>query len=157
MLEAGAIDALISNDVPLALLGGSPKVARLFPDYETVERDYYRRTGIFPPMHVVAVRKELVSRRGLVEALFRAFTKAKDLAEEKYREGAAKQHWFVITPWFSELFEKNRRLLGEDWWPYGVRANRTAIDTFLRYHQEQGLSRGLLRCEDIFVPTLLDT
>ena len=63
----------------------------------------------------------------------------------------------VITPWFSSLFEENRRLLSEDWWPYGVAKNRTAVDTFLRYHHEQGLSRQLLTSEEMFVPALLDT
>ena len=74
-----------------------------------------------------------------------------------YQEGAAKQHMSLITPWFSELFAENRDLLGEDWWPYGLRRNRHAVDTFLRYHFEQGLSRRLLTSEDIFVPELLGT
>lgn len=157
MLEAGEIDALISVDVPQAVLDGSPKIARLFTDYESVERDYYRRTGIFPPMHIIAIRRELATRPGLAQAVYRAFTHAKDLAENKYRDDALKQHMSVITPWFSKLFEQNRRLLGEDWWPFGVSANRKAVDTFLRYHHEQGLSKQRLACEDIFVPELLDT
>lgn len=156
MLESGEIDALVSVDVPEAVLSGSPKVARLFPDYETVEREYYRRTGIFPPMHIVAIRKDAV-RPGLVEAVYNAFCAAKELTQQKYRDGASKQHMNVITPWFSKQFEDNRRLLGEDWWPYGLAANRHAVDTFLRYHHEQGLSRRRLTCEDIFVPELLDT
>jgi ABC-type nitrate/sulfonate/bicarbonate transport system substrate-binding protein len=157
MLEAGDIDALISVDVPQAVLDGSPKVARLFPDYEAAERDYYRRTGIFPAMHVVVIRRDLARQPGLAQAIYHAFCRAKDLAQQKYRDQASKQHMSVITPWFSALFEENRRLLGEDWWPYGISANRKAIDTFLRYHYEQGLSARLLTCEDIFVPALLDT
>jgi 4,5-dihydroxyphthalate decarboxylase len=157
MLEAGEIDALISVDVPQALLDGSPNVARLFPDYETVERDYYRRTGIFPLMHVIAVHKELAAKPDVMTAIYRAFTEAKESAARQYRDGMAKQHMALMTPWFSELFAENRRLLGEDWWPYGVDANRTAVDTFLRYHHEQGLSTRELTSEDIFVPTLLET
>ncbi|MEW2515363.1 4,5-dihydroxyphthalate decarboxylase [Streptomyces sp. NPDC046870] len=157
MLESGEIDALISVDVPQAVLDGSPKVARLFPDYEAVERDYHRRTGIFPPMHIIAIRRELAHRPGLARAVYDAFTQAKELAERKYLDDAMKQHMSVITPWFSALFEENRRLLGDDWWPYGVAANRKAIDTFLRYHHEQGLSKRKLTSEDIFVPELLDT
>ena len=76
---------------------------------------------------------------------------------DRYRQGAAKQHMEVITPWFSSHFAENRALLGEDWWPYGLAANRTAIDTFLRYHHEQGLSRNLLTSDDIFAPAFLDT
>ena len=157
MLVSGEIDALISVDVPQALLDGSPRVARLFPDFEAVEREYYRRTGIFPPMHVVAVRAELADEPGLVEAVYRAFCRAKDVAAQRYRDGAAKQHMALLTPWFSSLFAANRALLGEDWWPYGLRANRHAVDTFLRYHHEQGLSRRLLTSEDVFVPALLGT
>lgn len=157
MLESGEIDALISVDVPQALLNGSTKIARLFPDYETVERDYYRRTGIFPQMHVVAVPREMATRTELMTSVYRAFCQSKEIAQQKYRHGALKQHMGVITPWFSKHFEENRALLGEDWWPYGLDANRTAVDTFLRYHHEQGLSRRLLTSEDIFVPALLDT
>jgi 4,5-dihydroxyphthalate decarboxylase len=158
MLEAGEIDALLSVDVPQALIDGSTKkIRRLFPDYESVERDYYRRTGIFPMMHLVAIRRELVDEPGLVRSVYRAFAQAKDIVQERYRAGAAKQHMAVITPWFSELFAENRALLGEDWWPYGVGANRHAVDTFLRYHQEQGLSRDPLTSQDIFAPELLDT
>jgi 4,5-dihydroxyphthalate decarboxylase len=157
MLESGEIDALISVDVPQALLRGSTRIARLFPDYEEVERDYYRRTGIFPPMHLVAVRKELAHRTEVLRSVYRAFVEAKDLAERAHREDARKQHMSLVTPWFSSLFERNRALLGEDWWPYGLGANRKAVDTFLRYHHEQGLSRRLLTSEDIFVPEFLDT
>jgi 4,5-dihydroxyphthalate decarboxylase len=157
MLEAREIDALISNDVPHAVLNGSTKVARLFPDYETVERDYYRRTGIFPTMHIVAIRRELAGQRDLVGALYRAYSEAKELVQQAYRDDAAKQHFEVITPWFSELFAENRALLGEDWWPYGLKRNLTAVDTFLRYYYEQGLSQRRLTSEDIFVPELLDS
>jgi 4,5-dihydroxyphthalate decarboxylase len=63
----------------------------------------------------------------------------------------------VVTPWFSELFAENRRLLGDDWWPYGLRKNRTAVDTFLRYAYAQGLTPRPHTSADIFVPALLDT
>jgi ABC-type nitrate/sulfonate/bicarbonate transport system substrate-binding protein len=158
MLETGEIDALLSVDVPRSVLDGtSTTIRRLFPDYESVERDYYRRTGIFPMMHVVAIKRELVEQPGLVEAIQRAFVESKRIVQDHYRENAAKQHMAVITPWFSELFAENRALLGEDWWPYGLAANRKAVDTFLRYGHEQGLTQRLLTSEDIFVPSLLDT
>ncbi|WP_019925240.1 hypothetical protein [Nocardia sp. BMG111209] len=157
MLESGEIDALVSVDVPRSLLQGSTRIARLFPDYETVERDYYRRTGIFPQMHIVAVPRDIALRGDLMKSVYRAFCEAKEIAQRKYRDGASKQHMAVVTPWFSRHFEENRALLGEDWWPYGVAANRKAIDTFLRYHHEQGLSKRLLTSEDIFAPALLDT
>ncbi|HLR99976.1 MAG TPA: 4,5-dihydroxyphthalate decarboxylase [Mycolicibacillus parakoreensis] len=156
MLEAGEIDALVSVDVPEGILRDSPRVAPLFADAESVERDYFRRTGIFPIMHTVVVRRELLERHpGLATALYRGFRDAKDVAMAHYRDGMTKQHMSVMTPWFSALVDKNRRLLGEHWWPSGVDANREAIDTFLRYHFEQGLSRRRLVCEDIFAPELL--
>jgi ABC-type nitrate/sulfonate/bicarbonate transport system substrate-binding protein len=155
MLETGEIDSLVSVDVPQSVLDGSPNVRRLFPDYESVERDYFRRTGIFPPMHVVAIRKEFVEEPGLVRAIYQAFCAAKDIVAQQYLDGASKQHMDVLTPWFSELFAENRRLMSDDWWPYGVEKNRKAIDTFARYHFEQGLSKNLVSSEDIFVPSLL--
>ena len=75
----------------------------------------------------------------------------------RYREGLREQHADLMIPWFTPLFDKNRRLLPDDWWPYGIEANRNTIDTFLRYHFEQGLSKRRLTCEDIFVPELLET
>lgn len=158
MLEEGEIDALLSVDVPQSLLDGSTRnIRRLFPDYERVERDYYRRTAIFPMMHVIAIRRELAAEPGLAESVYRAFSQAKEIVQDQYRAGATKQHMSVITPWFSELFAENRALLGEDWWPYGLGANRKALDTFLRYHHQQGLSRRLLTAGDIVVPGLLST
>lgn len=132
-------------------------IARLFPDYEAVERDHYRRTGIFPPMRIIAVRKELAGRTDVLRSVCRAFLEAKDPAERAYRSDAPKQHMSLVTPWFSSPFEANRRLLGEDWWPYGLEADREAVDTFLRYHHEQGLSKRLLTSQDIFIPEFLGT
>ncbi|WP_460524324.1 substrate-binding domain-containing protein [Humibacter antri] len=158
MLESGEIDALLSVDVPKAVLEGSTTIRRLFPDYPAVERDYYERTGIFPMMHVVAIRKEVVAEHPEVaRAIYDAFLAGKDQTEKWYLDQASKQHMGVVSPWFSSLFADNRRLLGDDWWPYGVARNRKAVDTFLRYHHEQGLSRKLLTSDDIFVPSLLDT
>jgi 4,5-dihydroxyphthalate decarboxylase len=108
-------------------------------------------------MHIIAIKRELAGQRGLPAALYRAYSEAKELVQQAYRDDAAKQHFEVITPWFSELFAENRALLGEDWWPYGVKRNRTAVDSFLRYFHEQGLSHRRLSCEDIFVPELLDS
>jgi ABC-type nitrate/sulfonate/bicarbonate transport system substrate-binding protein len=158
MLEAGEIDAFISAITPQCILDGSPSVARLFPDYEAVERDYYSRTGIFPIMHTVVVRRDLLERHpGLARALYDGFSEAKDLALEKYRKGRMEQHNDISVPWFTALLERNSEQLPEDWWPYGVEANRTALDTFLRYFFEQGLSKRLWTCDDIFAADLLDT
>ena len=143
MLEAGEIDALISVDVPQCVLNHSPQVARLFPDYESVERAYYQHTRIYPIMHAVVICGEILTRHPeLARAIYRGFCDSKEAAMQQYREGARKQHLAVMVPWFSQLFDENRRLLSDDWWPSGIKANRKAIDTYLRYHFEQGLSKA---------------
>lgn len=158
MLEAGEIDALVSADVPKSVLSNSPRVARLFPNYESVERDYHRRTGVFPIMHTIVVRKEIVTQHpGLVKAIYRGFCDAKDVAMNQYKTGLIFNNMNIMAPWFSQLLDEDRRLLGDDWWQYGVAANREAINAFLRYHFEQGLSKRWLTCSDIFVPELLET
>jgi 4,5-dihydroxyphthalate decarboxylase len=158
MLEAGEIDALISANVPKCVLNNSPKVARLFPDYKLVEREYYQRTSIFPIMHTVVIRRDLlVQHPDLARTIYHGFCNAKDVAVENYRKGLIFNNIDIMLPWFSHLINEDRRVLGDDWWPYGVEANRKAVDTFLRYHFEQGLSKRRLTCEDIFVPELLTT
>src|SRR5262249_47537371 len=127
MLEAGEIDALISADVPKCVLNNSPQVARLFPDYESVERDYYRRTSIFPIMHTVVIRREFVTQHpALAQAIYRGFCDAKDVVAEQYKTGMIFNNMSIMVPWFSQLVDEDRRLLGDDWWPYGVEANRKA-------------------------------
>lgn len=158
LLLAGEIDGLVSVDVPQEFLDGDPRIRRLWVDHEVVERDYHRRTGIFPMMHVVAIRSEFLrAHPGAARAVFDAFLTAKEERATYYRDQATKQHMGLMTPWFSALFAENRRQFGEDWWPYGVDRNRKAVDTFLRYAHEQGLTRTALRSEDVFVPDLLDT
>lgn len=158
MLDNGEIDALISAIVPRCVLDGSPNVAPLFPDYEAVERDYYRRTRIFPIMHTVVVRRELAAEHpDVVRAVYAAAAASRDVALDRYRHGRTEHHMNWLVPWLSPLWERNRELLGEDAWAYGVAANRTTIDTFLRYSYEQGLARTLRTSDDIFVPELLDT
>ncbi len=158
MLESGEIDALISADVPKCILENSPNVTRLFPDYRSVERDYYKRTGIFPIMHTVVVRKDfLANHPELVKSVYRGFCDAKKAAMEQYKHGLIFNNMGTMIPWFSELISENRGVLGEDWWPYGIEANRKAIDAILRYHFEQGITKRRYTCADIFVPELLST
>ena len=158
MLEAGEIDAFISAVTPKCILEGSPKVGRLFPDSEAAERDYYRRTGIFPIMHTVVIRRDVLAKHPeLARTIYNGYSEAKDAAEKEYREGMVGQSTDIMVPWFSELFAKNSQLFPADWWPYGLAANRQTMDTFLRYFHEQGLSKRRFTCEEIFVPELLGT
>jgi hypothetical protein len=151
MLAAGEIDALISARVPQCVVEGAPAVRRLFPDYETVERGYFARTGSHPIMHTVVVRKELLAEHpDVVRAVCRAFGAAKDVALERYRRGRFGQHVDLMVPWFTPLFERADRMLGGDWWPYGVEANRATLDTFLRHFFEQGLGDRRRTCDELF-------
>ncbi len=158
MLEAGEIDVLISADVPKCMLDHSPKVGRLFPNYREVERDYYKQTAIFPIMHTVVIRRDsLAQHPELSQSIYRGFCDAKKAAEEKYNHGLIFNSMGTMFPWFSQLVEEDTAVLGEDWWPYGIAANRKAVDAVLRYHQEQGITDQLFTVEDIFLPELLAT
>ncbi len=157
-LEAGEIDALISADIPKCYLQRSPKVSRLFADSKSVEQDYFKRTGIFPIMHTVVIRKNLLKQYPmLATAIYKGFCDAKTNTVKGYEFKKIFNNLDVMIPWLSNLLDDNAELMGEDWWPYGVEANRKTVNTFLRYHYEQGLSKRLLTCEDIFVPELLNT
>jgi hypothetical protein len=158
MLEAGEIDALISADVPKCVLENSSKVGRLFSDYEAVERDYYQRTGIFPIMHTVVIRKDLLAQHPeLAKSAYEGFCSAKKAAMQKYEHGLIFNSMGTMFPWFSKLVNQDRELLGKDWWPYGIEANRKAIEAILRYHYEQGVTSSQFAIEDLFVPELLNT
>jgi hypothetical protein len=156
MLESGAIDALYSAWVPPSFIRGSAHVGRLFEDYERVERDYFRRTRVFPMMHVVVIRREVYERdRWIACALAAAFQAAKDRAVQIYKIGESFFGAPYMIPWLGALQAENRALMGDDLWPYGVAANRKALETFLRYHHEQGLSRRHHAIEEIFAPETL--
>lgn len=159
LLESGEIDALFSANVPRCVQEGSSRVRRLFPDYVPVERDWFRRTGIFPMMHAVVVRRDaLEAHPGLARAAYQGFLDAKNIARDHYL-GMGRRLYQVHTmlPWASALAEDDLALMGEDWWPYGIDANRPAIEAFLRYQHEQGLSPRRRTVEEVFAPDLLDT
>lgn len=158
MLQAGKIDALFSANVPQCVLDGSPSVRRLFPNFETVERDYHRRTGIFPIMHTVVIRRDLAADQPAVAGdVYRAFVEAKDAAADRYRHGRRIFEVQSMAPWMNALFERNMQQFGEDWWPYGVAANRSTLDANLRYQFEQGLVDRRWSPDEIFLADLLDT
>ncbi len=158
MLQSGEIDALISADNPECILENSPRVGRLFPDYPATEREYFQRTGIFPIMHTVVIRKDLLSKEpGLARTLYQAFCQAKDAAIKDYEHGRIFNNMNMMFPWFSKLVEDDRKLLGDDWWPYGIARNRKTLDTVLRYHFEQGITERLYSIGELFAADLLDT
>jgi hypothetical protein len=137
MLDRGEIDALFASNAPMPYLAGSPNIAPLFPDHEARERDWFRRTGIFPMMHTVVLRRELAE---LAEPLYQGFDAAREAAAQWYRDMRRLFQVTTMVPWMHALFEENRELMGDDWFRYGVDANRTALETFVRYSHEQGLT-----------------
>ncbi|GLY91523.1 hypothetical protein [Actinoallomurus iriomotensis] len=158
LLRTGVIDALFTANVPQAVLDGAPEIVRLFPDYERRERDYHRRTGIFPMMHTVVAPRELLDARpGLATRVYEAFLRSKDIAADRYRQGRRLYEVHSMVPWTNALVEENRAQFPEDWFAYGVSANRADLDAYLRYHHEQGLSARRWTVEELFHPELLDT
>ena len=154
MIAAGEIDALHTARAPSTFYSRPDAVRRLFPDFVAIEREYYRRTKIFPIMHVVAIRRDVYEpNRWIAMSLFKAFIEAQRRTYRSLRETAANK---AMLPWLTAHVEDAVRELGEDWWPYGFHANRHVLDTFLRYHHEQGLSKRRLRPEELFAPETLE-
>ena len=150
MLEAGELDALFSILIPQMFLDGSPKIARLFPDFRRVEQDYFQRTRIFPVMHIVAIRQEIYREHPwIAKSLYRAFCEARDIAVEPLYDTDA---LMVALPWLIDHIEENWRVFGKDFWAYGVEPNRPAFDALCRWVHEQGLAPRRVTVEELFVP-----
>ena len=150
MLLDGEIDALHTARMPSTFLTGKGKVTRLFPDFEAVEREYFRSTGIFPIMHTLVIRREIYeANRWVAQSLYKAFVQAQQAAYQNLRETAALK---IMHPWLLANMEEVVREMGEDFWAYGFENNRKTLETFLRYHHQGGLSKKLLAPEDLFAP-----
>jgi 4,5-dihydroxyphthalate decarboxylase len=155
MLADGDIDALHTARAPSTFYSRPDDVRRLFPDATAVERAYFRRTAIFPIMHVIALRREVHQAHPWVaQSLMKAFTAAKQLAYDDLRVTAAST---TMLPWQTAAVEEAVSEMGADWWSYGLAPNRAVLDTFLRYHHEQGLSSRRLQPEDLFAPQTLES
>ena len=136
-------------------MAGDPRVRRLFADYRDVELAYARKTGIFPIMHVVAMRREVYERdRWLAMNLFKAFDEARVRSLQRAADITAS---VFPLPWISDELQRARELFGADPWPYGIEANRTTLDAFLCYAFEQGVCRRPLTAETLFPRELLET
>ena len=152
MLRDGEVDALHTARKPSTFDGKT--VTRLFPDFVPVERAYYAETGIFPIMHVVAIRRDVYKRnRWVAMNLCTAFREAQRIVYADLRETAALKG---MLPWFNAHVEEAEALMGPDFWPYGLEPNRATLETFLRYHHEQGLSPRLVGAEEMFAPETLE-
>jgi len=154
-LEAGEIDGMVTPRAPSCFKRGAANVGRLFEDSETAAREYYGRTGIYPIMHLLGVRKALLEQHPWVAGnVVKAFEEAKNLAAADLIDIAAPK---VMLPFLAEHLEALQSLLGEDIWPYGLEKNRVVLETFLRHHHAQGLSERLVSIEELFDPASLDS
>jgi 4,5-dihydroxyphthalate decarboxylase len=155
MIASGELDAMVTARAPSTFHEQPDKVQRLFPDYVSAEKAYYQRTKIFPIMHTVVIRRDVYEKNPWVaQALYKALVASKAKAMEMYNQTAALP---AMLPWSVAHVEEARRELGDDWWPYGLEANRHVLDTFLRYHHEQGLSKRRLKPEELFAKETLQS
>jgi 4,5-dihydroxyphthalate decarboxylase len=152
MLETGDLDALLVLFIPSMFQKGSPRIARLFPNYYDVEREYYRRTHIFPIMHTVVVRDDVYQEYPWVaRSLYRAFCEARDLAIDGLYDTDALR---LSLPWLIHHIEETWQLFGKDFWAYGLEPNRPALEAIGQYVYEQGFSPRAVRPDELFASNL---
>ena len=150
MLLAGDIDALISARPPRAFLDGDERIARLIPDYRAQEQDYFRRTGIYPIMHTVAIRRDSYEKHPWIAMnLLNGFEAAKKRSVARL---TSVTHSQIPVPW---IYDTVPELAGDifpggDYWPYGIEPNRPTIEAFLRFCHDQGLCHRMLEPEDLY-------
>ena len=153
LLLTGEVDALFHATEPKAYTDGDPIVGRLFPDYRATERAYFARTGIFPIMHAVAIRDDVIEQHPwLPLAVFNGYSEAKQLTYD-YLTNLG---WAMVSlPWVGQELAETRELMGENYWPYGIEPNRKTLETLFRYSYEQGLASRVLTVEELFHPATL--
>jgi len=148
MLLAGELDAVLTAHPPESYEHGNPEVTRMFEDFVPVETEYYRQTGIFPIMHVIAVKREIMDEHPWIAVnLLRAFEQAKANSVARMLEITAPR---VPIPWCYEHTRQAQKMFGPDHWPYGIEPNRTTLDAFLQYAYEQGVCERRIEPEDLF-------
>src|SRR5882757_7107115 len=151
LLERGEIDGFIAPRVPSLAGKHDPNIGWLFADPIAAGRDYFKRTGIFPIMHVTGIRRELVEKHPwLPAAVFKAFSESKTKCLEALEDTAATK---VTLPFVEEQLRAAREFMGRDFWSYGLAPNRKVLDSFLRHHHAQGLSSRLVAPEELFHPS----
>ena len=150
LLVDGEIDAIYTPRVPPEFSCGDPRIRRLFPDPRDAETAYFRRTGIFPIMHTIVVRRDVYERdRWVARSLVKAFEEAKAIATSALLETAASA---AALPFAYQDAEELVALMGRDYWPYGLEANRTVLETLVRYSHEQGLIAERPEVDELFAP-----
>jgi 4,5-dihydroxyphthalate decarboxylase len=158
LLLAGEIDGMLAPKPPQAFVEGHPDIVRLFPDFEAAERDWHARTGFFPIMHLIAVRKDRVAADpDLPARLYAAALAARDRAMERLRAVWLGNSNRLTLPWLGASMERTVAALGDDWWPYGFRRNRDELDAICRFSVEQHLAPRRVAPEELFHASVLET
>ncbi len=155
MLDHGDIDGFMAPRPPSRSVLGNPNIGWLFDDPTAVAKDYYRRTGVFPIMHVVGIRKELAAQHPwLPGAVFKAFAQSKAAALALLSDTSATK---VTLPFVEEQLKAARETMGDDYWSYGVAPALKTLETFVRHHHSQGLSARLMSVDELFHPATYET
>jgi len=155
MIESGEIDAMMSPRMPTCFLKGSPNVRRLFPNYREVEMAYYEKTGLFPIMHVIVIRRAIYDAEPWVaQTLYKAFCQAKEICMRKLYDTNVLR---VSLPWSVAEYEQTCELMTEDYWPYGLEPNRKNLETLHGYLFEQRLIKERLNLEELFAGETLES
>jgi len=154
MLRAGELDALFTARAPSSFLAGEPHVARLFADTRAAEQAYYKKTGLFPIMHLVGIRKTLAEKYPwLATSIYKAFCEAKARAMIDLRDVNA---LMVTLPWLEAEAHETSAIMGDDFWKYGIAENLAAIEALTQYVYEQGLADRKVRVEELFHPSTFE-
>ena len=157
LMLAGALDAMISPTPPQAFIAGDSRVRRLFAEPAAEERIYFKRHGLFPIMHVIGIRRQLVdANTELAVNVFKAFVLARRMAMDRLKETATASANRLHLPWLAAEWEATRALMGNDYWPYGVEENIADLEALCRYSYEQHLSSRRVNVGELFVPATMD-
>ena len=152
MLLAGEIDAILSSIPPRSFVAENPRAVRLVPNHVELEAEYYRRTGIFPIMHFVAIRRRLLQEHPWIAVnLYRAFEDAKNRSLARLRDVMISR---FPLPWNPDNARRATEMLGQDFWPYGVERNRKTLEAFLTFALEQGIAHRPIKLAEIFPPSV---
>lgn len=148
LLAAGDIDCAIIARPPTCFLEGHPDVVRLFPDHRELELEQYRRTGVWPIMHIIALRRQVLAEHPWVARnLYNAFLESKQRSVERLLDPAVSRY---PLPWLPTYGREMADLFGGDPFPYGVEPNRRTVDELLRYTHQQGIAHQLATSDDVF-------
>jgi len=151
LLLSRGCDALIAPITPKAFQEGNPKIRQLFPDAPAAEREYFKKTGVFPIMHAVAIRTDAIEADpGLPAAVFEMYSQAK---QQAYANMETTTSLKVTLPWVAQELRETRELMGNDFWKYGLEANRKELELVMRYTHEQGLLKRRLKVAEVFHPS----